>query len=262
MVCKMGIKDLSIIVPAWNEEERIERTLREYIEYFSEKKGYDFEIIVVTDGCIDKTPVIVKEFSERYLQVRYLNFPKKLGKGGGIIEGFKVTTGDIVTFTDADGATEAEELDRMVGAVKDCDGVIGSRWLDGARIKVKEPLSRRIASRGFNFMVRLLFDLPFKDTQCGAKAFKNYVIRDVINELGLTNFAFDVDLLYKVTKKGYRIKEIPITWMHDENSNLKLREVIPTMFLSIIGLRIKISPLQRFIPKRAVRWLYSRIKSF
>jgi glycosyltransferase involved in cell wall biosynthesis len=255
------MKELSIIMPAWNEEERIERSLGKYIRYFSEKRGYDFEIIVVVDGCTDKTPMIVKEFSEKYSQVRYLNFPDKLGKGGGIIEGFKIATGDIVTFADADGATEAEELDRIVSTVKDCDGVIGSRWLDGARIIVKEPLARIIASRGFNFMVRLLFDLPFKDTQCGAKAFKNYVIRDVVNELGLTNFAFDVDLLYRVTKRGYKVKEIPITWMHNGNSNLKLREVIPTMFLSIIGLRIKNSPIRRFIPKRAVRWLYSRIKS-
>ena len=255
------MKELSIIMPAWNEEEHIGKALSEYVRYFSEKKDYDFEIIVVMDGCMDKTPVIVKEFSEKYSQVRHLNFPKKLGKGGGIIEGFKIATGDIVTFADADGATEAEEIDRIVSTVKDCDGVIGSRWLDGARIIVKEPLSRIIASRGFNFMVRLLFDLPFEDTQCGAKAFKNYVIHDVINELGLTNFAFDVDLLYQVTKRGYKVKEIPITWMHNGNSNLKLREVIPTMFLSIIGLRIKNSPIRRFIPKRAVRWLYNRIKS-
>jgi len=251
---------LSIIIPAWNEEERIGRTLSEYINYFSGKYCYDFEMIVVMDGCTDRTPTIVEEFSKNYPQVKYLIFPERLGKGGGIIEGFKVAAGNVVAFTDADGATEPKELDKLIG-MEDYDVSIGSRWLDGSTIMLNEPLPRRAASRGFNLMVRLLFGLPFKDTQCGAKAFKSYVVKDVINDLGLTNFAFDIDLLCRAMEKGYKVREIPLTWRHSKNSKLNLRKVIPTMFLSVIALRIKTSSLRHFIPRSVEKWLYDRLRT-
>lgn len=254
------MRRLSIIIPAWNEEGRIGRTLREYINYFSGKYGYDFEVTVVMDGCTDRTPKIVEEFSRKYPQVKYLIFPKRIGKGGGIIEGFKVAAGDVVAFTDADGAAEPKELDKLIGTVQDYDAAIGSRWMDGSAVILNQPFSRRVASRGFNLMIRLLFGLPFKDTQCGAKALKSHVVRDVISDLGLTNFAFDIDLLYRLMKRGYKVKEAPLAWAHDKNSKLNLRKVVPTMFLSVIGLRIKTSSLRRLVPKRLENWLYNRLK--
>ena len=253
------MRKLSIIIPTWNEERIIEKTLSAYVEYFSGK--YDFEVIVVMDGCTDRTPEIVERFCENHPNVRYFSFSKKLGKGGAIIQGFKAAKAEFVAFTDADGSTSPEELYRMVESIGDWDGILGSRWSDESVILKKESYGRILASRGFNLLVRLFFDLPFRDTQCGAKVFKNYVIRDVVDGLGITNFAFDVDLLYRISTKGYKVKEIPIKWTHDNNSNLRLGKVIPTMFISVVGLRIKVSPLWPFVPKWFVRLLYDKMKS-
>ena len=253
------MRELSIIIPTWNEERVIEKTLRAHVEYFSGK--YDFEVIVVMDGCTDSTPKMVELFCKNHTNVRFINFSRKLGKGGAIIKGFKYAKGTFVAFTDADGSTSPKELHRLVESIGNVDGVLGSRWLEESEILKKESFVRRLASRGFNLIVKLLFGLSFKDTQCGAKVFKNYVIRDVVDGLGITNFAFDVDLLYRISKKGYKMKEIPINWTHDSNSNLRLEKVIPTMFISVVGLRIKVSPLWPFVPKRFVRLLFDKMKS-
>ncbi|RLF57737.1 MAG: glycosyltransferase family 2 protein [Thermoplasmata archaeon] len=253
------MKDISIIIPAWNEEKRIKKTLEKYLEYFSER-NYDFELIVVTDGCTDKTTMIVDEMSEKYSEIKHLSYPNRLGKGGGIIEGFKEAEGELISFTDADGATEPEEIDKLISFAQNHDGAIGSRWIEGAVRLRDEPFSRRIASRGFNLLVRALFRLPYKDTQCGAKVFKRKVIDDIVNELGLTDFAFDVELLYRIRKKGYRIKEVPIKWKHDMESKLSLGKTAITMFISVLGLRLKSSPIWPYIPKRVVKNLYDMIR--
>lgn len=230
---------LSIIIPAHNEEKRIRKTLDDYISYFSDKYGNNFEILVVMDGCIDKTVELVEEFTRYFLQLRCYDHPKRLGKGGAIIEGFKRAKGDIVAYTDADGATKQDELDRLIDELKECDGIIASRYLEGSSIETSQPITRIIASRGFNFLVRLLFGIPFKDTQCGAKVLKNYVVKDIVNDLTERQWAFDVDLLYTAIKKGYKIKEVSITWEHKEGFELRLYKVIPQMFFAIIRLRFK-----------------------
>ena len=171
----MKMTDLSIIIPAWNEERIIARTLTRYVEFFSDK--YDFEVIVVMDGCTDGTLDIVGDFSGKNPVVRSLHFPKRLGKGGGVMQGFKAAKGDLIAFTDADGATSHEEMARLIESVGELDGVIGSRWLDGAVILKGESLGRRIASRGFNLLIRSMFFMPYSDTQCGAKVFKKHVSR-------------------------------------------------------------------------------------
>jgi glycosyltransferase involved in cell wall biosynthesis len=213
------------------------------------------------DGCTDKTFEIVKEYSKKNSEISYITFSKKLGKGGGIIKGFKAAKGKNISFTDADGSTSPEELHKLIESMGDSDAVIGSRWLDNSVILQKESVTRRIASRGFNKLVRLLFNLPFKDTQCGAKTFKKYVITDVLDNLKLTNFAFDIDLLYQIKRKGYKTIEIPITWEHDNFKELKISKAIPSMFLSIIGLRMKYTPYWVIIPNWVVKPIFNKIKT-
>jgi len=255
----LDVTDLSIIVPAWNEEEIIGETLSEYVEYFTGR--YEFEIVVVIDGCTDGTLGVVKELSGKHPEIRHLHFSKKLGKGGGVIKGFKAARGKYIAFTDADGATPPGELNKLIESVGDRDGAIGSRWMKGAVILKDESFGRKVASRGFNLLVKLLFGLPFRDTQCGAKVFKDHAVRDVIGDIGLTNFTFDVDLLYKMNRKGYKLKEVPINWRHDENSSLNLVRVVPTMFISLVGLRLKTTPLWPYIPKWLIKAVYDEIKN-
>ncbi len=214
----------SIVIPAHNEATRIGKTLREYT------KIKDAEIIVVLNGCTDNTEKVVVNFD-----VKILEFRKKLGKGRAIIEGFKVAKGEIIVFADTDGSVPSEELLKVVNYAKKYDVTICSRWLKESIIPVKQPLLRRIASRAFNAAVRIILGLKFHDTQCGCKAFKRDVVY-AINDIKTGGYAFDVDLLYNLKKKGYNIHEVPITWIDRKGSKLKLIDVFE-MFISLFKIR-------------------------
>ena len=224
---------MSLIIPAYNEGGRIEAVLSNYANYFPEQ-----EIIVVCNGCIDNTPDIVTRLCSRYPQIRLLNFEAKLGKGGAIIEGFKMAERDIIGFVDADESVGPEDIANMLAGLSDSDGIIASRKLKASRIMVKQPLKRRIASRAFNVLVRLLFGLNFKDTQCGAKVFRKKAIKDVLPELKTRGFEFDVELLWRLRKRGYQVKEFPVTWKHSEGSTFSLTNA-PGMFLSLLKVRLR-----------------------
>src|SRR3989338_8022676 len=202
----------SIIIPAYNEERRIGLTLDDYITFFSRFPQKNVEIIIVLNGCTDNTLNIVQSFAKRSPIIRYLNIPQAIGKGGAIIEGFKTSKGDLVGFADADGATRAEHFARLITSLGKADGIIASRWIPCAVMKPPQPLSRRIASRCFNVLVRILFGLPFHDTQCGCKLFKRTAILQILPSLQTTRWAFDVDLLYHLKRRGFHVKEVPTVW--------------------------------------------------
>lgn len=125
----------------------------------------------------------------------------------------------------------------MFDALSDADGVIASRRVKGSQILIKQSLKRRIASKSFNIIVRIIFGLHFKDTQCGAKVFRKEAIKDVLSELKTKGFEFDVELLWRLKKKGYKIIEFPITWKHSEGSTFSLSNA-PKMFFSLLKVRI------------------------
>lgn len=257
----LNSKKISIVIPAYNEEKRIKKTLLKYIDFFDNNFKDKFEIIVVGNGCTDNTESIVNSLAKEFDCIRFLNFKEKLGKGGAIIQGFKVANADIIGFLDADGSTLPESILKLISIINGYDGVIASRWINGAVIGKKQPLARRIASRGFNILVRVLFGLKYLDTQCGAKFFKGEAVKRVLPELGLTDWSFDVDLLYRLSRKGYRIKEVPITWNNVGDSKLNLRKTPIKMFLSIVGLRVKVSPkLAPLANYRIIKQLYRKVK--
>ena len=249
---------LTVIIPAYNAERIIRATLDDYLLYFSRQYDHYFEIVVVTNGCSDRTPDIVAEYCSRFPNVRQKTFDGKIGKGGAVIEGFKVAKGDIVGFVDADNATRPPDLHKLVREIGESDGAIGSRWLPASNVVVEQPLSRRVASRGFNLLVRLFFGLPFADTQCGAKVLKKQVVDDVVHELRTPGFAFDVDLLHRVRRKGYRVREVPITWQDSERSTLDLKATAPTMFMALLRLRLLNSPAKAVIDNHFITSLYKR----
>jgi len=250
---------LSVIIPAYNEEKRIKETLAGYRNYLSEKYGNDFEIIVVTDGCKDKTPVIVREFSQKYRNIWHLNFAERLGKGGGVIRGFKVAKGELIGFVDADGGARPEEFNKLVEASKFYDGAIGSRWLNRSLVTVKEPLVREIGSRIFFLIARTLFGLPYEDTQCGAKVFRRRAVRDVIDEIYLTGFTFDLDLLYRMKKKNYKVEEISIRWEHQKGSKLNFKKIAPLAVISGLELRLMESRFNSLLKNRAISYILNCI---
>src|SRR3989344_3119850 len=217
---------LSIIIPAYNEEKRIGKTLDSYLKFFS-KKLKNFEIIVVLNGCIDNTLNIVKNFIKKNKKIRYLDFKEAIGKGGAVLEGFKVAKGDLIGFVDADMATPPQAFYDLIKNINNYDGIIASRWMKGSKIGEKQPLLKRFGSRGFNLLVRILFNLKFKDTQCGAKLFKKDLIKNILDDLKITRWAFDVNLLYSSKRKGYKIIEIPTEWNAVFASHFNLFKAIP-----------------------------------
>jgi len=134
-------------------------------------KKYDFEIIVVCNGCTDKTPEIVKEFSSDKPEIKLLVFEKILGKGGAVLEGFKSANGDIVGFTDADDSISADEFEKLIKFLNTYDCAIGSKAIKGSEALIKQSLIRRFLARVFRQYVNILFRLNIKDTQCGTKFF-------------------------------------------------------------------------------------------
>jgi glycosyltransferase involved in cell wall biosynthesis len=229
---------LSIIIPAYNEERRIAKTLRELSTFFG-RKNTSYEIIVIMDGCTDGTHGIVEAAMKKDKNIRYKSYHDKQGKGGALLNGFRHARGEYVAYVDADGSTSPSELYRLYKSIGNFDGVIGSRWLKESDVAVKQPFLRRIASRGFNRLTHVILGLPFKDTQCPAKIFRQEVVKSVAKELTVTNFAFDACMLCMIKKRGYKINEVAIAWKDKPLSSLRMSRVIPRMFYTIIKMRIR-----------------------
>lgn len=242
---------ISIIIPAHNEEKRIGKTLEKYIKYFrllKKSKKIDFEIIVVINGTTDNTRKIVEKYKCKELIM--LEFEQG-GKGFAIIEGFKNSLkrkNDLIGFVDADMATSPEEYYNLIKGIENTeniDGVIANRWDKKSIITTRQNLLRRIMSRGFNIIVRALFLMSYRDTQCGAKIFKRKAIYSVINNLNLNSkWAFDIEIIYKLRKNNFKIKEIATIWEDKRESKLKIIKVPIQMFSAIIRLRLLYSPFK------------------
>ena len=225
---------ISIIVPAYNEERRIEQTLKDF-KAGLQAYGKDFEIIVVCDGVKDRTAEIARGYADKVLE-----FPERLGKGGGVLEGFKAAKGDIVGFTDADNSLKVDQflrlLDEMERTGAGC--VIADRKSKESMIMESQYLLRRFASEAFNFMMtRALFGLRVKDSQCGGKVFKREYIDRVAPDMVCHGFEFDVELLWRLKKAGCEIKEVPVVWKDDKGSKFSFK-YIPSMFFNLMKVRL------------------------
>jgi len=237
---------LSIIIPAHNEENRIGRMLDAYLPYFSEAMGDQVEFFVVINGSSDGTDRIVKQYEEKYSCLRHLIEPRPVGKGGALMMAFEKEKGDLVGFADADGATPPSAFKDLIDSLGDADCIIASRWCRGAQVSPPQPLLRRIASRTFNLITRVLFGLPLTDTQCGAKLMRREAIQKVLPHIGITQWAFDVDMLFQLKRAGCVIREIPTVWQDVEGSKVRVAHTSMQMFFALGRLRLMHSPF-RFI---------------
>lgn len=198
---------VTLIIPAQNEAQRIGQTLDRYRRYF----GSRLHLFVVINGTTDQTEAVVRSMARRAAgSLDWVAIPERIGKGGAIVEGFRRTSGPIVGFVDADGATSPEEFDRLLQALPGVDAVIASRSLPGAVVR-RTPL-RRLTGWLFHLAVRGLLGLPFADTQCGAKIFRRSALKPILPQLNVRNLAFDVELLALLVRTGARIREVPTVW--------------------------------------------------
>lgn len=241
------MRKISIIIPVYNEEKRIGETLINYILYFDDLKKreiLDHEFIFVLNGCKDDSRgVIEKQKKDNFIILEF----ERAGKGFAVTEGFKNALerdSDFIGFVDADGSTPPEAFHDLVKNIEDHDGVIANRWNKKSQIGVPQSLFRRIISRGFNVIVRVLFLLPHQDTQCGAKLFHRDLVEKVHPKLGFTEWSFDVDLLFYARREKAKIKSIPTTWNDKTGSVLNLRKTPFRMFFSVVRLRLVHSPFK------------------
>jgi glycosyltransferase involved in cell wall biosynthesis len=246
---------LSIVIPAWNEEDRLARTLERYLPALEMRSG-PFEVIVVVDGCKDRTADVARAYSSR--GVRVLEFQTKLGKGGAVLAGLREACYDYVGYLDADGPIAPSEVTRMVEALSEWDCVVASRWIRGSKVLRNEPLFNRFVGRVWNVLVRSMLLIPIRDTQCGAKFLRRSVLIPTLRAVSLTNRAFDVDLLYHLRKGGHGIKELPVTWQHDPDTRMPVGKAIPVMFVSLLGVRVMNTPVGEHLPQEWVQWFLQR----
>jgi len=211
---------LSIVIPAYNESARIEATL-ERVMACVEAQRWDAEVLVVDDGSTDETSAIVERWMNDYPRLHLAKNEGNRGKGYSVRNGLLQAAGEVVMFTDADLSAPMEEAERLMAAIADgADVAIGSRWMDRTRQTIHQPLYRQFFGRCFNWITRRVMGLPFKDTQCGFKAFRRPVAQVIFRLQRIERWGFDPEILFIARKLKYSIREVPVTWGHDERSRM------------------------------------------
>jgi glycosyltransferase involved in cell wall biosynthesis len=217
---------LSVVIPAYNEEKRLPKTIVEIFDYLS-KKNFSFEVIVVNDGSKDKTSEVVKELMKKYSKLELIDNKENKGKGAVVRQGMLKARGEIRIFSDADHSTPISEIEKFIPEFeKGADVVIGSREIKGAILDPPQPLFRRFVGEGFKILRKIIVGLwSIQDTQCGFKCFRAEVVEKVFPKCKIDRFAFDPEILILAKKTGYKIKEVPVYWRNDPDSKVKFKSI-------------------------------------
>ncbi|HKQ38863.1 MAG TPA: glycosyltransferase [Verrucomicrobiae bacterium] len=254
-----------VLIPAKNEEKRIEPVLREYAEYFRRNYAGQFSVVVVLNGCEDDTLGVVDRVTRDYPSVAALEFPAPIGKGGALIEGFKLANrADLIGYVDADGATAPAAFHDLIRHWKDADCIIASRWLPKSILHQAQTKKRQFASRVFHRIVRTLFpSLDVRDTQCGAKLMRREAAEKIHPALRIADMAFDINLLYALRRNRFSVLEIPTEWTDKLGSTVVLGRTSLVMFLSVVRLRIIYSPFAAYLRflRPIEKWVYAKLRA-
>ncbi|MGD1020020.1 MAG: dolichyl-phosphate beta-glucosyltransferase [Verrucomicrobiia bacterium] len=212
---------LSVVIPAYNEEERLKRHVPGIVG-FLQAKGRPFEIVVVNDGSRDDTARVARELSETFPMLRLIDLNPNRGKGGAVKAGMLDARGEYVLFTDADQSTPISEVDKLLlkMEVDGYDMAIGSRSMPGARVEQPQAWHRALAGKLFGLGTRLLCVHGIHDTQCGFKAMKHGVARKVFPRVTSDTAIFDIEMLVVAIREGYRIAEVAVQWVHDPDTRI------------------------------------------
>ena len=229
---------LSILVPAYNEATRIPKFLKELL-IFADKNLENYEIIVINDGSSDNTKDTVLKLIANHKQARLLSYNINMGKGHAVLQGILNAKGNFILFIDADGSIKPPEILNMYKKFQKFhfDIIIGSRISKSSNITESQPFSRRLLSKIFNLYSNLLYRININDLLCGFKGFSRDVAIKVFNDLKAYRWEFDVEILYRARKKGFKVHELPIEWRHEEGSKMKLLDPI-LIFLNLFKLRL------------------------
>jgi dolichyl-phosphate beta-glucosyltransferase len=227
---------LSIIIPAFNEELRLPKSLQQIAEYVRRSQR-ETEILVVDDGSTDRTVSVAESFRDSLPLLRLVANGQNRGKGYSVRHGMLEARGDVVLFSDADLSAPIEEADKLIAALGSNDVAIGSRALDRSLITVHESRFREFAGIVFNSIVRIVLRLPFVDTQCGFKAFRRERCRIIFEQQRIERFGFDPELLYLARHHGLKAVEIPVRWAHSPATKVNMLRDSVQMFLDVFTIR-------------------------
>jgi glycosyltransferase involved in cell wall biosynthesis len=227
----------SIVIPAYNEGQRITAALDQVLAYVAEAH-WQAEIIVVNDGSRDNTAELVRSYAARHPSVRLLENPGNRGKGYSVRHGMREARGDVLLFTDADLSSPIYEATKLFAALDaGADVAIGSRWLQRELQTERQPFYRQLFGRIYNLLLRLILGLRFKDTQCGFKAFNRHAAQEIFSRQQIERWGFDPELLFLAKRLGLRVAEVPVEWAHDERSKINPLKDGVRMFLEMLTIR-------------------------
>jgi glycosyltransferase involved in cell wall biosynthesis len=233
------LDSISIVIPAYNEENRLPATLDRVSQYVTQKGFLFAEILVVDDGSTDGTAAAVERARAAHPAIVLLQNPGNRGKGYSVRHGMLKAQGDWVLFSDADLSAPIEELDKLVAATRKTGArvAIGSRALNRKLIEVHQSAFREFAGRFFNLVMRIATGLPFWDTQCGFKLYEMRAAREIFRRQQLEGFSFDVETLFIARKLGFRTVEVPVRWSHSEGTKVSMTRDSIRMFSDLLRVR-------------------------
>jgi len=210
----------SIVIPAYNESARIRASLDRVLAYVRDR-GWDAEVLIVNDGSSDNTAPIVAQYAAAHPNLRLIENPGNRGKGYSVRNGMLHAAGEILLFTDADLSSPIEEADKLFAALASgADISMGSRWLRTELQTQRQSLHRQLLGRVFNLMLRAVLGLPYRDTQCGFKAFTRRAAQTVFPLQHIERWGFDPEILFIARKFGLKIEEVPVRWAHSEGTRI------------------------------------------
>ena len=226
--------ELSIIIPAFNEEKRLPPTLNKIFRHLEENHYDDFELIVANDGSQDHTVAAVREFCKKYHEIRILDYKQNRGRGAVCKAAVPETRGDFILITEADGSTNEEAIMPFVRYLKehsDADILIGSRDVEGARIIFPQPPFRIFLNKVFLLMAKVLFGWPMHDRVNGFKMFRRKAALDIYPHQTETSFFAEAEIVYIADARGWKVRELPIVWADDRDSRVRpMKESLHAFF--------------------------------
>ncbi len=231
--------ELSIVIPCYNEEQRLPRTI-EQIERYMAGNGLSHELILVDDGSTDGTRKIMDAVAEHNAAVRVEALPQNRGKGRALADGVAAARGAEILVTDADLSTPIDELDKLRAELRKGAGVaIASRALRGSRVEVSQPVYRVLMGKAFNLLVQAVLLPGIWDTQCGFKLFRADVAHDAFAKLTTDGFGYDPEVLYLAKKRGVRIAEVPVVWRNSAPTKVSPIKSSLDMFRHVLRIRFR-----------------------
>lgn len=233
---------ISVIIPAYNEENRLSSTLDAVIRYFRQHPLWtSYEVLVVDDGSTDATSAVAEGYARETPEVRLLRNPGNRGKGYSVRHGMLEASGEWRLFSDADLSTPIEELESLYSASQKngCAIAIASRAIDRSLIEVRQSWFRELGGRGINLIMRMILGLRIQDTQCGFKLFRRDAAEAIFPLQTVERFGFDPELLFLGRKLGFGICEIPARWRHAEGTKVRLLQDSVRMILDFLAIRVR-----------------------